>query len=361
MDLLLEAITLYAGPMESDISEIKYMETELNSMLSGASFTIDNMVITSDPGEDTDDILMIKYILTNITNKVHVIISGGALTPEERFQHLKRIFPEFQNAHFGVQFGNIVFLPDGEKFTEPVKCYVNCGPCHSVTLRSIFDQLNISKGCMVTVGANSNGTAAGINQKQTDEGVLKDLKWNEYLATLSDVTIKNLEVGVSRYVLLPHPSLIIGPYASMPEECFTEMIYTLAMFYASRPPAKFALRTNQGNSIVISQLINIMSYVSVKPEQFEYGLQLIKKYEATCPTREIAVSAAIPLMATALMGGVYKEGVFGFDPKDKTAKQTVACLTPESVPLFLSNIQKSHKFTPGYDLLAITLAKQLKK
>ena len=361
MDILRSAIATYAaGPMlESDLTEIQYMNHALKSILWGEEINCDDMVVTTDPGEETDDFLMIRYILTRLRSKVRAVISGGALNPDERFAALKRVFPEFAGAEFGVPFGNITFLRDGVIFTdtEPIQCFVNCGPCHSVTLRSIFDRLNESRGRMITVGANSDGTAAGINQKQTDEGTLKDLNWNEYLATLKDVTIKNLDVGISRYVLLPHPSQISDPYGSMPAECFEEMVHTAAMFFASRAstkaPPKIILRVNEGNSIIVSQHIDVMQ---PNHPAFAYGLELIQKYAAGCPTYEIAASAAIPLMATALMGGVYKEGVFGFDPKDKMAKENVSCLTPESAQVFLSNIRKLEKFTPGYDLLAIILA-----
>jgi hypothetical protein len=220
--------------------------------------------------------------------------------------------------------------------------------------------LNENGGRIITVGANSDGTAAGINQKQTDEGVLKDLHWNEYLVTLNGVSIKNLEVGVSRYVLLPHPSRVSGPYASMPQECFDEIVHTTGMFFASRAspklPPKLVLRINEGNSIVVAQHIDVMAHEGTPA--FEYGIELINKYAAISPTYAIAESAAIPLMATALMGGVYKEGVFGFDPKDKHAKQTMACLTPDSAQVFISKIRTLEKFTPGYDLLAIILATQ---
>ena len=346
MDFLRDAIATYSSPAASDVAEIQYMNDQLHSILSGAELDIDGLVVTSDPGEDSDDILMIRYILTNIRQKVYVIISGGALTPDERLDHLKRIFPEFLAARFNVQFQNIIFLRDGVNFTENIKCYVNCGPCNSVTLRSIFDRLNENGGRMITVGANPDGSAAGINQKQTDEGVLKDLHWNEYLATVN-IHVKNLDIGVSRYVLLPHPLKISGPYGTMPRECFDDILYTMAMFFVSRPPPKFALRVNQGNSIVVAQHIDVMSYEHTKPNEFAYGLELIQKYAAMCPTREISVSAAIPLMATALLGGVYKEGVFGFDPKDKTAKYHVSCLTPDSARVFISNISNLEKFTPG--------------
>ena len=368
MDILQSAVRAYAAPLlESDQTQIQYMNHALYSVLCGHALEIEDMVVTSDPGEDTDDILMIKYILSLMTCKVYVIISGGSLNSDERFDHLKQVFPEFQGAQWGVQFNNIIFLKDGITFTERVRCFVNCGPCHSVTLRSIFDRLNENKirgsvGRMITVGANSDGTAAGINQKNTDEGVLKDLHWNEYFTTLKDVTVKNLEVGVSRYVLLPHPSRVSGPYASMPPECLDEIVYTTGMFFASRAspklPPKLVIRINEGNSIIVSQHIDVLAYQGT-PE-FSYGLELINKYAAISPTYAIAESAAIPLMATALMGGVYKEGEngteFGFDPKDKHAKQTMACLTPDSAQVFISKIRTLEKFTPGYDLLAIILA-----
>ena len=377
MDILNEAVrTYYVPPAEFDTTQS--MRAQLYAVLSGTPFQTDASVITSDPGEESDDILMIRYILMRINGgPLYVILSNGALMSDERFAHLKRIFPEFQTAEFGVPFvsqnqsqSQIIFLRDGEPFTHPVNCYINCGPCHSVTLKSIFERLSESKMAgnnarMITVGANKDGTFAGINQKQTDDGALKDLHWNEYLAILNsvDVTIKNLDVSISRYVLLPHPSRIEGEYGSMPAECFDDIMYTTAMFFGSRPSPKlgFAFRVNQGNSIVVSQLIDVLAYQTTRPVAFAYGLELISKYATECPTHEIAVSAAIPLMATALMGGVYKESengiMFGFSPTDKTARVNVSCLTPDSARTFLSNICKLEKFTPGYDLLAVILGK----
>jgi hypothetical protein len=161
---------------------------------------------------------------------------------------------------------------------------------------------------------------------------------------------------------LPHPSRIQGDYGAMPVECFDDLVCTTAMFFASRPgpkgpPPSVVLRINKGNSIVVSQLIDVLSYQTTKPAEFAYGLELISKYATDSPTYAIAESAAIPLMATALMGGVYKEGMFGFSPTDKNARVNVSCLTPDSVPVFLANIRKLEKFTPGYDLLAVILAK----
>ena len=374
MDILNDAVTTFCvAPAQFDT--IQSMRATLYDALSGIEYTTDNTVITSDPGEESDDALMLRYILLGARGgRIYVIVSGGVLNPDERLAYMKRIFPEFQGVEFGVPFGNITFLRDGEIFTQDVNCFVNCGPCHSVTLGSVFDRLNESKAAgnnarIITVGANADGTAAGINQKQTDDGILKVLCWNEQLARLNGVTIKNLDVAVSRYVLLPHPSRIEGAYGQMPDACFDDIVFTTGMFFASRPPPKkadgtvnpFAFRVNQGNSIVVSQLIDVLSYQTTKPREFAYGLELISKYATECSTYEVAVSAAIPLMATALMGGIYKEDekgtIFGFSPTDKTARVNVACLTPDSARVFISNIRTLEKFTPGYDLVAVLLGK----
>lgn len=374
MDILNDAVTTFCI-VPAHFDTIQSMRATLYDALSGIEYTTDNTVITSDPGEESDDALMLRYILFRARGgRIYVIVSGGVLNPDERLAYMKRIFPEFQGVEFGVPFGNITFLHDGEIFTRDVNCFVNCGPCHSVTLASIFDRLNESKAAgnnarMITVGANADGTAAGINQKQTDDGVLKHLNWNEYLVRLNGVRITNLDVGVSRYVLLPHPSRIEGEYGQMPAACFDDLVFTTGMFFASRPsPNKpdgtvnpFALRVNQGNTIVVSQLIDVLAYQTTRPREFAYGLELISKYATECSTYEVAVSAAIPLMATALMGGVYKQHengtVFGFSPTDKNARVNVACLTPDSARLFVSNIRTLEKFTPGYDLLAVILGK----
>jgi hypothetical protein len=154
---------------------------------------------------------------------------------------------------------------------------------------------------------------------------------------------------------MPNPEGMSGDYGAMPQECKEDMVYTTAMFIASRPPPQFALRANQGNSYIDLQLFpDIMKYEGTS--RFNYGLQIIEKYAALCPNKEIAISASIPLMITALMGGVYKDGIFGFGPTDKTARYNVSCLIPDSVPEFLSNIRKLNWRTPGYDLLAVILA-----
>lgn len=355
MDLLISAIAKYA-PLSND--KIEQMRSKLYYVLNGYSFDMDEpMVVTSDPKEDCDDILMIYYILMTMKSNVWIILSGGLHTPNERLDHLKNVFPELKDIEFGIKYNNVTFLEDGVYFMEKVSVFVNCGPCHSDTLFSICESL-IQGGRIITVGANENGSSAGINQKNTDEGVLKDLSWNKCIDSVrSKVSITNLSVDISRFILLPNPRITKGSYSNMPRSCFMDIVITTAMFICSRPPAKFALRANEGNSFVDFQLFpNIMDYVGT--EKFIYGLSLIEEYSDTCEGNAvIATSAAIPLMVTALMGGVYKKGVFGFSPMDKKAKESVSCLTEESVQVFLENIKELEYFTPGYDLLAVILAK----
>ena len=335
--------------------EIQHMQKSLMAMLEGHTFDMEDAIITSDVGEECDDALMIKYILSSMKAHFWVVLSAGLLSPNERLSHLKKLFPEFNDAEFGIPFRNITFIRDGEYIIQKVKLFINCGPCSSITLNSIYNSLEYGSR-VITVGANEDGTAAGINQKQTDDGVLKNICWNKYLEKYRNkFTVQNLSVDVSRYVLLPHPKMVNSEYCNMPKECFHDMVLAAAMFIASRPPPKFALRVNVGNSIVDYQLFpNFMDYEGT-PE-FEYGLQLIEDYGKLCDVEEVAIAASIPLMITALLGGVYKPGQFGFSPTDKTAKERVDCLTEESVPIFLDNISKFVNFTPGYDLLAVIKA-----
>lgn len=363
MDLLLSAIREYGVP-PTNKSKIEHLREKLYTVLNGNTLNSDeDGVVTSDPLEDCDDILMIKYILMKKTGTgtVWIILSGGLHTPHERFAHLKNVFPELKDLEFGQLFNNVIFLEDGIRFVRKISFFINCGPCHSETLSSICDSL-IKGGRIITVGANTDGSSSGVNQKQTDGNVLKDIVWNMCInAIRHKVSIENLEVETSRFILLPNPSnsAKMSTYSEMPESCLDDIVNTTAMFVVSRPPAKFALRVNEGNSIVDYQLFpNIMEHEGTY--EFAYGLSLIQDYAKTCeglPNAEVvATSAAIPLMITALMGGIYKKGVFGFSPTDKTAKKEIGCLTPESALVLVKYIKtKFQYFTPGYDLIAVIL------
>ena len=125
MDILNAAVTTFCcAPAEFDT--IQSMRATLYDSLSGIEYTTANTVITTDPGEESDDALMLRYILSRARGgQIYAIVSGGILVPDERLAYMKRIFPEFQGVEFGVPFGNITFLRDGEVFQEGVNCFVN--------------------------------------------------------------------------------------------------------------------------------------------------------------------------------------------------------------------------------------------
>ena len=133
------------------------------------SFTL----VVTDPKEDFDDLIMLRFGVYNTIGDVIVVISAGYFTPQERLDHLIEVFPCFQGAAFGETLetpdgGHILFLEDGEPIPYKIKRFVNCGPCSSITLQSIeFENSPI----IVTVGADDKDVrlSTGINQKQTDE------------------------------------------------------------------------------------------------------------------------------------------------------------------------------------------------
>ena len=124
------------------------------------------------------------------------------------------------------------------------------------------------------------------------------------------------------------------------------------MFVVSRPPAEYGLRANEGNSIVDIQLFSNFE----KNEDYQRGLGKLQEYIDLAKVKGLEPkyyqSAAIPIMIAHCMGGEYLPGVFGFNPTDKHAKQTLACLTPESAKKVFDAIEQLDYFTPGYDPLA---------
>ena len=62
MDILNDAVTTFCcAPAEFDT--VQHMRATLYDALSGIEYTTDNTVIASDPGEESDDALMLRYIL----------------------------------------------------------------------------------------------------------------------------------------------------------------------------------------------------------------------------------------------------------------------------------------------------------
>jgi hypothetical protein len=139
------------------------------------------------------------------------------------------------------------------------------------------------------------------------------------------------------------------------------MIKTTAMFIVSRPPPEYGLRVNQGNSIIDIQLYRSFDSTS---ERYQQGLKKVEEYMEKARSKglgpEYYECAAIPIMVTYCMGGVYKDGMFGFSPSDKKAKETIGCLTPESAEVLIESIKQLDYFTPGYDPLAYIEAFKLR-
>jgi len=322
-------------------------------------------LVVSDPMEEFDDLVMLRFGVYNIIGTIIVVISGGYFTPDQRLDYLKGLFSCFAGAQFDIHFktpnGQILFKRDGDTIDYKIKRFINCGPCSTRTLNSIVFDTNAK---LVTVGANDDGTlGAGINQKQTDEAgkliVVPDL-WNTFIkrAQSFGVIIKNMSVDVTRYVLFPNPTKChtTNPFYELTKgPILNSMVKSTAMFLISRPPPEYGLRVNEGNSIIDIQLYS--NFKSASRENYDRGLAKFEEYIHLAQSKGLETkyyeSAAIPIMITNCIGGVYKEGVFGFGPTDKHAKETLGCLTPESAEVVIDYITNElNEFTPAYDPLA---------
>lgn len=350
----------------TNITKINELKHVLNDLLQGKlSLSFDgNILITSDPREEFDDIAMLRYIVFTIKANVIVILSGGSYTPQERLDYVKDVLPCFQEVEFNIQYktrnGNVLFVPDNSIITTGIDLFVSCGPCSTITLNSIVDCMNpCSK--FIAVGANDDCTLSmGTNLKQTDTpGKLINIPgvWNNAITNMREkykdgetITLQNLSVDISRYVLFPNPKKAGLTEMAQPKmlKCMKEAI---AMFIASRPPPE-GIRVNKGNSVVVSQVYQNYK----KDETYKYGLSVFKQYMNLAISKNLSEehyeAAAIPIMAACNMGGVYKPGVFGYAPTDTFAKERISCFTPESSIKFLDNIENLDEFTPAYDVLA---------
>jgi len=262
---LLNAVFKYGTQPEN--KEILEARRNLNHFISQTlpfNSTDGYTLIISDPREEFDDLVMLRYGAYYITGVSIVIMSGGYFTPDQRLDYLIELFDCFKGAEFDIPFktprGTIIFKRDGEVIDYKIKRFINCGPCSSRTLNSIvFD----TKAKLVTVGANDDGTlGAGINQKQTDEPgkliVIPDL-WNTFIqrARAFGVTIKNMSIDVTRYILFPNPTKCDpqNPFYELTKgPILNSMVKSTAMFIVSRPPPEYGLRINEANSTVDIQL-----------------------------------------------------------------------------------------------------------
>lgn len=317
--------------------------------------------VVSDPKEEFDDLVMIRHGVYNTKGVTVLVISGGIFTPQERLDYLIQLFPCFTGASLDVPFhtpnGTIHFVADGNVVPYKVKRFINCGPCSVATLESIqFDE----NATVITVGANANGTLstpAAVNQKQTVGQTLVVVPdvWNHFIQRAKEegARIKNMDPEITRYVPFPNPLTSPTHPDLQTPELLNALFKTTAMFVISRPPPQYGLRANKGNSAVCIQLCPT---INPSHPTFQEGLRKIHEYRESALklnlTPEYYESAAIPLMLTCYKGGKYKEGIFGFSPTDREARETLACLTPESAELIMEFIKTLKSLTPAYDPLA---------
>lgn len=413
--------------------KIKSMKKKLQKALEGKQIhggRGKKFIVTSDPMEEFDDIVMIRFVIYQMVGaSVTIILSGGAHSPYERLANVRNIFPAFKNATMnkaitGENRTTITFVPDGGFVPDgKYDAFVNCGPSSPETLDKIVSSLK-DLATVITVGAKDEdpnvpelieGTAAaGINQKFTGaegkEPEANKEKWNSAIADMraKRCKIKNLSVGLSRYVLFPNPRTMGGtPYGALATQAafFDEALGTTGMFLCSRPPPKFGGRVNFGNSCVDYQLCtDLLKNASTHGEKFEEGIRNIEAYcsysnhksQEGPPTtlasygpaegaeeQPPAVLAAIPLMCTALLGGVRKKGgegrvwkhfgqlpehikprifggnggyFFGSAPDDRDSKMNHSWVNGGVKGPFGQAVKDLPFFTPAYDPLALLMA-----
>lgn len=421
-----KAMTYFGDIVEKNLKnpKINSMKMKLEKALEGKQIlgaSGKRFIVTSDPMEEFDDIVMIRFVIYQMVgSSVTIILSGGAHSPSERLANVTSIFPEFREATMNTpirgQHGTeITFVPDGGFVPEgQYDAFVNCGPSSAETLDNIVSSLK-DGATVITVGAKDDGTAAaGINQKFTGaEGNAPEAnkeKWNSAIAAMraKRCKIKNLSVGLSRYVLFPNPRTMEGtPYGALASEkhFFDEAVGTTGMFLCSRPPPKFGGRVNFGNSCVDYQLCKeLLKNASAHGERFDEGIKNIKAYcnyskhesQGGPPTtlasygpaegakeQPPAVLAAIPLMCTALLGGVRRKGeagrvwkhfgqlpphikppifggnegyFFGSAPDDRDSKMKHAWVEGGVEGPFGQAVKDLPFFTPAYDPLALLMA-----
>lgn len=371
---LVESALAKYGEKPTDMNLINHFREKLMGVLSG-THTIQlqgTFVSINDFQEDFDDDAENLFCFTATTANIIVIVSAGSHTPDERLQYMKETYPCMANCEFDVP----IYRPDGswiiyKKDACILKDFelnglVNAGPCNSYTLESISNCL-LPNARVITIGANDDcSLGAGINQKQTDEpGKLVNIPgvWDNFINTIKQKGINpdNLSVSISRWVLFPNPLTMPGtPYFDLmgTEKSMTRFIGILGKFFASRPPPKFGLRVNEGNSVIVSQFWDLIIPLLI-PSRCENAYTTINAYRdvaiAAGLSDEYWTSAILPIFLTCLLGGVYKPGVFGWGPSDVQGMLDISCLTSESAAIVRENLYKLPFFTPGYDVIAFLM------
>jgi hypothetical protein len=311
--------------------------------------------IATDPGPhqidgkptttDFDDILMLFFIWYAQFGVIYVVLSGGDISPEVRLEFVKHILPNYADAQFGVPLVNdsgsaIVFLQDGSEIPGELDWFANCAPLSAASLNSIAQDIKFG-GLVVTVGANTDGTKSGLNQRIN--GPETDFWDTGFIPKLfaKGVEITNLAAAVSRQVLTPNPLTLPVEFKInqfMKPEALHQAFLTAKKFLTARPPADhpLCLRFNQSNSDVTANMFGPNPAVRTEDPFLADALAKVKVYSADPAVQQAAL---YPVYRTLKKGGVYVD-------------EKLAVLTPESDAHVLEQMKESEWLPPAYDLLA---------
>jgi len=231
------------------------------------------VVGSTDFGEELDDVLALKYGFDKMPCEVHLLVSGGKLTPQQRVDALNTTLDlvecdvwAFNKSKASSGGGSITLHPDVEADVEAMeantfanattgrKCsaFVNNGPLTNSGLELVADTVN-EHTKLYLVGADAlMPQKGGINQNGGG------IAWQGFIDVCQkkNALLISLTPNVTRHVRF-HKSELLFPPGSHLETVAKRSAF---MFAASRPtiPAKFVppqysawkvhFRLNSGNA-----------------------------------------------------------------------------------------------------------------
>lgn len=348
-----------------------------------------NIILTTDPGEECDDLSALSMALRAPSNfHFHVVISGGKMSPKERMvylsKHLRRNISIGASMHLEGE-PRFTFYADGDVVALPMcDAYIGNGPVCNASLEVFKTKMKPASTAFL-VGGKALG---GVNSNGTNpKGVAP--KWGSFVAKLE-------ELGVNIVELLPADTRKVrfekyDQYGG--EFAFLCGMRSMVMFFASRiaVPARFLPlgtheRITEGNAFLCTEW---------EKEMFLRGVKLVVSSSTEEKARRKAGAYIECLMdighdvmgmehdvanndlykhaftcfrftyAIAEMAGVkeelYAEGKFGFKPEDKGKENPGGCFADESfystiveyvTELFRRGIVSG---TPMYDCLSVRM------
>ena len=234
-----------------DMTPIKFL------FFSGFFFVIlcpsmPHKLLSTDPGEELDDLLAFSRGVVFSKHRWHCIVSGGKLPPSARLAVL--------SAHMGspkplvfnelYESWNVVFYEDGNPDSvaklPKADAFVNNGPLSSVGLEAVLCSLT-DDATLYLVGSAHGGTSGGVNQN------FADAAWLAFIEKARSRTIVDVGPEVTRSLRFPNNPEYFPPGSHIAAVGARSAL----MFAASRPmiPPKFAglaahIRLNESNRAI---------------------------------------------------------------------------------------------------------------